>query len=947
MPPGEAESTHSFTREHARRAPRGRSAAIRLWLAKPPLAMVASAYLKTLDLARLAFGARRRRSPPPLPPPRRDADDAAILDVPLRDGFRYVHEPLSRAEPGLPDLADGSLAEALRERITFSRGGTFLISGFRGVGKTTLVQRVLEDLERDPPPGRRVLPVVLSVARPMSTEHLLFAIVRRVFEALNEAGAFETLPDTTRQALLLTYMRTSLSFKEMRSDATERTATADIGMSALAAKLAGSTGVSLPKVGLSAKRTRSLATEAAFLAYSETDVEHDMMRVVRMLSAAPPPPRGLLRGPLRGLGRSRRGPFPISLVVVLDEMDKLTAVQDGMAVVEKLLGGMKNVVTMPGAYYLMVAGPDLQDQVLLDSGRGNSVYESVFAWRLYTPCNWEAPSVLLDGLVDGPVDEAAREPLDALRRYLAFKARGVLRRLLQELHTFVVWRQGRPRLRITDADWGKVAFYAQMEDTLRAFFADTRGKVFPTEIDQDRWRLGGYYVLDWILRSDGLPFTSSDIVKAVEEGDFDALLRITPAAVDLLLEHLERTGVLAVVRRVDADSTFVVDVSDSRLTSYRLADDTMRRLRGLAVTSQTERAELEFTLSPQMLGDSTVTLRRPPPSGADRHEPPLPRPSSGPSEPRPAARPAPELRRKGLGDRYELRRLIGEGGMSSVYEGFDLVLQRVVAVKLLRTALADDGNAVRRFRREAEISKSVRHPNVVEVFDIVEQEDGFAIVMEYLQGESLSDLVAGSRTGPAGGLPPGEAVGIAITMAEVLGYLHSQGLARLDIKPGNIIMVRGQGPVLIDLGIAKSVEKNLESWDTQIGVVVGTPLYMAPEQARGAPVDGRVDIYALGVVLYVCLTGRHPFAERPAHEVMEELQHGIPLDTASLPVSAGLRRVIDRATAADPAARYENARELADDLRATDEAAEGDSSAAPPEDEARPPLDATRADDLS
>ncbi|RFU37268.1 hypothetical protein DZF91_33785, partial [Actinomadura logoneensis] len=842
----------------------------------------------------------RRRPPVPLdrePPPGGwtsyvgpSADPPVI---PLHEGFRYVHEPLWERHPGLPDLGPSALTEALRERIAYSHGGTFLITGFRGVGKTTMIQRALGALAERPPDGRRVLPVVLSVARPMTTAHLLFAIVRRVFEALNETGEFDRLPEDTRHLLLLTYMRTSLSFKETRSDASERGASAEVGLSASGMRAVGASGLALPKLGMSSKRTRSLATEAAFLAYSETDVEYDMMRIVRILSAPRPAGRrGLVR---RRPGRSASGDPPLSLVVVLDEVDKLTSSKKGMAALERLLSGMKNVISMPGAYYVVVAGPDLQDRVLLDVGRGNGVYESIFAWRLYVPCSWRAARTLVAGLVRDGDAPHLREPLRLLSLYLTFKSRGVLRKLLQEAHSFVTWQDDRPFLRFTPEDWDRVRFYAGLEEVLDAFFAATADHVFPSEIDQDRWRLGGHYVTDWILRSEGMPFTAADVQKAVDDGDFDAQLRIRPAAVDLLLEHLADAGVLTVVRKVSASATFLADVAESRLTSYRLADGVRRALRGIARSNPDERAELNVTLSPQMRSGATVAP-----------EPPAPAVTGMAPRARAAAPPVGAghgLRT--LDDRYELRRLIGEGGMSTVYEGYDTMLQRTVAIKQLRSVVADDVQARERFRREAEISRALRHPHVVAVYDLVGDGPSVSIVMEFLDGPSLADALAARR------LPPREVAAIGASLADTLQYLADQGLARLDVKPGNIILVPGRGPVIIDLGIAKAVDDlHVLGRLTETGVIIGTPLYMAPEQIEGfREIDIRADVFALGMVLLACLLGEHPYAKEPPLTVLANIVERT-MDVSVLPVSPELRRVLARALRRDPAERYRRPADL-------------------------------------
>ncbi|WP_168221075.1 protein kinase [Actinomadura sp. WMMA1423] len=810
-----------------------------------------------------------------------------MLNVPLDESFRFIHEPLRTLEGAIPLLGNGSLADALKERVVHSRGGTFLVAGFRGVGKTTLVVRALEEIAQDHPEGELILPVVLSVARPMSTEQLLFAMVRRIFETLDDAGVLRLLPNDTKRSLLLAYMRTSLSFKETRSDATERATTVDLNVGGPGQKLLGSVGLQLPKSSLSNKRTRSLATEAAFLAYSETDVEHDMIRIVRLLSeerhihgTRRRTPSWLKMFAPRRL-RRRRCPS-VHLVVVLDEVDKLTATQQGIAEVEALLAGMKNVITMGGAHYVLVAGPELQDHVLVDAGRGNGLYESIFAWRLYVPCDWAAPTRLLKSLVVDSGDHESRSRLDRFELYLRFKARGVPRRLLHEFNSFVIWQAGKPRLRVDPADWDRIAFYAWLEDVLDRFFtATTQHRLLPVPIDRDRWMLGAYYVVDWILRGEGRrPFTTADVRRAIDDNELDPLLRIADDTVGALLEHLKAEDVLDLVRSAGATSTMMADVSESQLPVYRLAESAKHRLLGIAVSNEAERANLQLPMAPR-------------PAGAGR----------------------PEARYAQLDERYELRAFIGQGGSSTVYEGFDLILQRRVAIKVLREVRdGKDDVALQRFLREAQLTAGLRHPNIVSVYEVVTHGPNLAIVMEMVEGELLSDLLTdGCR------LPLLELIQTAVTMTTALTYLEQKGLARIDIKPANIMMNPERGPVIIDLGIARRVRPSAETFMTSPGAgMIGTPAYMAPEQINGGAPDIRADIFALGLTLYTCVNGRNPYSGSPLPEVLHRILNE-DLDVSVLPVSKALRTVIARAVARDPDRRFQHPQAMLEALLATPE----------------------------
>jgi len=209
------------------------------------------------------------------------------------------------------------------------------------------------------------------------------------------------------------------------------------------------------------------------------------------------------------------------------------------------------------------------------------------------------------------------------------------------------------------------------------------------------------------------------------------------------------------------------------------------------------------------------------------------------------------MQQKILNNRYELEQKIGEGGMARVYRGRDLRLNRNIAVKVLHSHYATDASFLQRFHHEAQAAANLRHPNIVDVYDVGQDGDIHYIVMEYVEGSDLKAVIA--RNGP---LPIEQAVAIAEAVARALEAAHRMGLVHRDIKPQNII-AGPQGQVKItDFGIAKS---NLSTALTDTGVTFGTADYISPEQARGQSATPRSDIYSLGVTLYEMLTGRLPF----------------------------------------------------------------------------------------
>ncbi len=262
-----------------------------------------------------------------------------------------------------------------------------------------------------------------------------------------------------------------------------------------------------------------------------------------------------------------------------------------------------------------------------------------------------------------------------------------------------------------------------------------------------------------------------------------------------------------------------------------------------------------------------------------------------------------------LANRYKIEEKIGEGGMAVVYRGYDNILNRSVTVKVLRAQFALDDNFVRRFKREAQSAASLSHPNVVNIYDVGEQEGTHYIVMEYIDGKSLKELIT-----EKGKLPVNEAVQIARQICEALVSAHKNNIIHRDIKPHNILLTRDGRVKVTDFGIAKAVTAATVTYDNN--VVMGSVHYFAPEQAKGGLAGEKADIYSLGIVLYEMLTGEVPFSgETPISVALQHLQENIksPVEKNS-EVSSSLEKIILKAVQKDPVLRYESAEDMLEDI---------------------------------
>src|SRR3954447_16820242 len=259
-------------------------------------------------------------------------------------------------------------------------------------------------------------------------------------------------------------------------------------------------------------------------------------------------------------------------------------------------------------------------------------------------------------------------------------------------------------------------------------------------------------------------------------------------------------------------------------------------------------------------------------------------------------------------NRYELGEEIGRGGMADVFLAHDRLLDRRVAVKVLLPEFASDAISVERFRREAQAAAGLNHPHIVAVYDWGEEDDTSFIVMEYVPGQTLREILqAHVRLGPT------DAARIAAEIADALSFAHAHGVVHRDVKPGNVL-ITPQGDVKVtDFGIARSETSEPL---TKTGAVLGTATYFSPEQAQGFPLDGRSDVYALGVVLYEMVTGVAPFTASTPVSIAYKHVRETPAPPSSIvpELAGGMDDIVLTAMAKHVDERYQSAQDMRADL---------------------------------
>jgi len=263
------------------------------------------------------------------------------------------------------------------------------------------------------------------------------------------------------------------------------------------------------------------------------------------------------------------------------------------------------------------------------------------------------------------------------------------------------------------------------------------------------------------------------------------------------------------------------------------------------------------------------------------------------------------MERVKLNQRYDLVARIGSGGMATVYKGMDMLLERRVAVKVLRQRFASDPEFLERFQREARAAANLDHPNIVTVFDVGRDGDRHYIVMEYVEGHDLKTLIR-----QKGRLSVAEALDITTQIAAGVGHAHKAGVIHRDVKPQNVLITRAGRAKVVDFGIARALsESSLTDSDT----VWGSPIYLAPEQAAGDPPTPASDVYSIGVVMYEMLAGTPPFqAENPTALAMKHLrEEPTPLTVHNPQVPPRLEWIVRKVLSKEPSARYRTAEQLA------------------------------------
>jgi serine/threonine protein kinase/Cdc6-like AAA superfamily ATPase len=812
--------------------------------------------------------------------------DERRMSVPLRQSFRFIHEPVS-AKSSAQFVGRQAEIESLADRILFSEGGSFLVTGYRGVGKTSFVNQVIRKLGEEAPHATPVLgeteiiDVYLNVARPMQPSEMMHHVIRRMNDRLVECGIYARLDDELRDALRLAYDRTSVNMARTVAEASERS----FGINE--AGIGGDLMKAAMKLSWTTKRSRSNNYETSYLGYDDKAAEHDIIRLSRRLAAGYTPPLGRVERMWRKFSRRPPARHRLKIVFVFDELDKLEefTAKGGddktpeKPAIDQIIGSLKNLFTTSGVSFIFVAGKDLQERWLEDVGRGDSVYESVFAYDKYLPCLWADVGAICDAFVDrdAGLTSYPAQIFDAFKKYLAYRGRGIPRRIIRTFNEYVEWDSNQPSLRFAARDVRRVRFFAGLQNVVDTHEATLFGESLEefSGTQSDKRRLGVYYLIDWILGRGTVDFTLKDVLEASRRLSVKIALaeEIAPRVAEDILSVLVDADYIQLAQKA-LTQVFIQPVTGDIQKRYRVSP---RRL--VEMGGDRDGAE----------ADALVGL-----SARDALEDRGRMPSTVAS--------------------FRIIRELGRGGMGVVYEGIDERHGQRVAVKVLNESLTVEGDLARRFEREAMILKSLEHPNIVRLVAWGREALRLYIAMEFLDGVTVEEVIR-----RRGKLPLDVVIAIAEPVARAVQYVHQQGFVRNDIKPNNIMITATGRVCLLDFGISRPTksEDQAAGLDTRSFVIIGTPQFMAPEQFTTG-VDERSDVYSLGVVLYRMLTGEYPFEGMTLPELMRaHIERAPAAPSTRGAVSNRLDDLVLRCLAKDPAARFQTMAEVAQGLAAT------------------------------
>jgi len=493
-------------------------------------------------------------------------DHTCVFKYRVKPGFQFVHEPLTlstlRNNP-IPFAGRDILISEFVSRLERTQGGAFLVTGFRGVGKTTFVQMLLalfrDRLVATKADGENTLLVdiclnITYLYQPMELMHLL---VRKLYQKLCDMNLINNLDRHLRDDIQLAFRRTSLSITRKQSS------TSSVGIAA------GKDLVLAPEINAS----RQTSLDITYLNYDRIAAESDLIEIGQRLSQHELKTRNLSPTTWKNAKKTR-----LKIVFVFDELDKLESPENQPNQIDELLNNLKNLFTCSGITFIFVAGYHMHQRWVQQVDQGNSVLESVFANEIYLPLLWDAPENISSGILQ-PTQEMGHLPhfLD----YLKYKGRGVPRQIIRHMNDYIHIEEECPYLQCTQKEWAILRFYSYINSLLDESFTTLSSAESYLVAEQDQIRLAEYYLTDWIMQQGYTPFSLQCTQNAIANLNTDIVP--PPQVLSKIASTLLRTyrSRKIIKERVhDPDLTLYSCLDDDVSKKFQLAPEVIFRARG-------------------------------------------------------------------------------------------------------------------------------------------------------------------------------------------------------------------------------------------------------------------------------------------------------------------------------------------------------------------------------
>lgn len=471
---------------------------------------------------------------------KREINDILYKKIKINNNYRFFNSNYCFEDKIIPFFKHEAIVEKLKNRIQFSNGGSFLITGLRGVGKSTIVKRVINELN-----SKCVcyLPIHINLATNIEYGYLIFEILRRLYESIIDANILNKLNSVTANSIVLAYSRTSMSITRSNNVSGEIESSVD------------NSGI-LGNILIKNKITQHSAEEATFLAYSNNDAEHDLIRIIELLSNA---------------NNYKHRNSLIKVIIVFDELDKLTLDECGEKYFEDILLKLKNVLCSINAISIFIGGIDLYEKWNKDTAKINSLYDSIFSWHQYIPCIWDSTDTLFNLILEKyyVYDEIEDDlkylcqndylnlvkfPFRMWLTYINFKSKGIPRKIYSEFNNFIIWINETPYFQMNEIDIEKIYAYVAIWEKIHPIFEN---KQYKTIIEMELTFVICFNMIEFFSSNSNVKFTIMEIRNTLL---YDGMLNINNVDA-ILLDIIQKFVKHHIIKEVQKDVYIVTDLT--------------------------------------------------------------------------------------------------------------------------------------------------------------------------------------------------------------------------------------------------------------------------------------------------------------------------------------------------------------------------------------------------